>query len=111
MNNTMITLFIALVIATVLVSSTGLALVGVLQMPGNMLDWLPSKIEKIKNPYLRDLFSCTKCVSGQCALWSYVAVVAYSDAFHWFFSPLCGILWICWIIVVTDQAGKRLGYS
>lgn len=103
-----ITIFI---IATILTSSTGLAFAGILQNPGNMLDWLPGRIEKIKNPYIRDLFSCTKCISGQYALWSYIGVVAYSGMFHWFFSPACGVLWICWIIVVTDQAGKRLGYA
>lgn len=99
------------ILATILISSTGLAFAGILQMPGNMLDWLPQHIKKIKNPYVRDLFFCTKCVSGQCALWSYIALVAYSGTFHWFFSPVIGIAWICWIIVVTDQAGKRLGYS
>lgn len=80
-------------------------------MPGNLLDWLPKHIQRIKNPYIRDLFSCMKCVSGQVALWSFVGLMVHMGAWHWFFTPLAGILWICWIIVVTDQVSKLEGYG
>ena len=105
------TIAIIFLITTLLISHTGIAFAGLLQSPGNLLDWLPSRIQKIKNPYLRDLLSCMKCVSGQVALWSFVAVSIVEGIFHPVYSPGLCILWICWIIVVTDQLGKWEGYG
>lgn len=105
------TVLIIFIGSTLLISSTGVAYAGILTRPGNLLDWLPAKVEKIKYPYIRDLFSCGKCISGQVALWSFIGVIVYFELYHWFFTPLAAIIWVSWIITVTDQAMTRLGYS
>lgn len=107
----MIEALILFIIATLVTSHVGIAYASVLTRPGNLLDWLPGKIDKIKNPYLKDLLMCCKCISGQFALWTFVAVSIYSGSFHWFFSPVACIMWICWIVVFTDQANRLEGYA
>lgn len=102
---------ILFLMATILVAHTGIAYAGVLQSPGNLLDWIPGRVQKIKNSYLRDLLTCMKCVSGQVALWSFVIVSIEAGIWHPVYSILAGILWICWVIVVTDQLGKWEGYG
>lgn len=101
-------LFILIVLA---ISHTGIAWAGCLITPGNLLDWLPSRINKIKNTYIQDLLKCPKCISGQCALWVFIAVSFHVEQFHWFFSPAIGLIFISVVIVVTDQLFRRYGYG
>lgn len=104
-------IFIAFLLLTILVSHTGIAYVGILLTPGNMLDWLPKHIQTIKNPYLQDLLTCSKCISGQFALWTFVALSFHYQTFNPILSPMLCIAWISWVIVVTDQLMKRYGYA
>lgn len=97
------------VVGIILVAHIGIAWI-LLCMPGNLFDWFPVKVlQRIRNPYIYDLLSCAKCVSGQAALWSWVVAC--------FYLPLpvpmmivCGLVWICSVIVFTDQMVKRYGY-
>ena len=98
-------------LATILSAHTGIAWSGILLQPGNLLDFLPAKIEKIKSPYLQNLLECPKCMSGQFSLWTYVGFCIYFGIFHWFFSIVFGIAWVCWVIAVTSQLYKIYGYE
>lgn len=105
------TLLIVFIVATLLVSHTGIAWAGILTTPGNLFDWVPAKLQRIKNEYVQDLLSCSKCISGQFAFWTFIGLSVYYDRFHWFFSAFVLIAWVSWVIVVTDQLFKRYGYS
>lgn len=108
LNIVEITLII--IVASWLCAHTGITWSGILLQPGNIFDFLPPKIEKIKSPYIQNLLECPKCISGQFSLWTYVAVSVYFGIFHWFFSIIVGIAWVCWVIALTDQLHKRYGY-
>lgn len=110
-NLTMIDIVLIFILATLLVTHTGITWSGILLQPGNLLDFLPPRIEKIKSPYLQNLLECPKCISGQFALWTYVGVSIHFGIFHWFFSIAFGIAWVCWNIAVTAQLFKHYGYK
>lgn len=97
-------------LATILIAHVGITWSGILLQEGNIFDFLPAKIEKIKSPYIQNLLECPKCISGQFALWTYVAFCIHFDIFHWFFSIVFGIAWVCWVIAVTDQLHRLYGY-
>lgn len=103
----MIDVILYIVLLTILVSHVGIAW-GLLMMPGNLFDWVPGKIQRIKNPYLRDLLTCSKCISGQAALWVIVGAMIYQIDF---ILLVFGLFWIMLVIVVTDQLNKRYGYG
>ena len=107
----MLNLLLMWVATTIVTAHIGIAY-GLLLRPGNLLDRLAPRIEKIKWTVLRDLLSCVKCVSGQAALWLYVW---YCLRFHVKQEAdiliIVGILWISSVIVVTDQLNRRYGYS
>jgi hypothetical protein len=98
------------IVATLLVAHTGITWSGILLQPGNIFDFLPPKIERIKSPYIQNLLECPKCISGQFALWTYVTLSIHFEVFHWFFSIIAGIMWVCWVIAVTDQLHRLYGY-
>ncbi|HUR30134.1 MAG TPA: hypothetical protein VMZ69_01810 [Saprospiraceae bacterium] len=98
-------------LATLLISHIGVTWSGILLQEGNIFDFLPPKIEKIKSPYIQNLLECPKCISGQFALWTYVGTSIHFGIFHWFFSIVLGIAWVCWIIAVTDQLHRLYGYK
>lgn len=105
---TVIEIVIVLIVGIVLVAHVGIAW-NLMCMPGNLFDWVPVKVQKIKNPYLKDLLQCAKCISGQYALWTWVAICFFADL------PVIamiggGIVWISAVIVVTDQGMRRYGY-
>jgi len=108
---TMMDIFLIFFLATLLVTHTGITWSGILLQPGNLLDFLPAKIERIKSSYLQNLLECPKCISGQFALWTYVGTSIYFGVFHWFFSIIVGIAWVCWNIAVTAQLYKIYGYK
>ena len=97
-------------LASLLVSHIGITWSGILLQPGNLFDFLPPKIEKIKSAYIQNLLECPKCVSGQFALWIYVAVSIQFGIFHWFFSIVLGIAWVSWIIALTANLHKAYGF-
>lgn len=98
-------------LATLLISHIGITWSGILLQDGNLLDFLPPKIEKIKNRYIQNLLECHKCISGQFALWTYVGASIHFGIFHWFFSIVLGIAWVCWVIAITTQLYKIYGYK
>ena len=98
-------------LASILCAHTGITWSGILLQPGNMLDFLPSKIEGIKNPYIQNLLECPKCISGQFTLWTYVALSIHYGVFQWFFSIAFGIAWVCWIIALTTVLYKIYGFK
>lgn len=98
-------------LASILCAHTGITWSGILLQPGNLLDFLPSRIERIKSPYLQNLLECPKCISGQFTLWTYVALCIHFQVFHWFFSIAFGIAWVCWIIALTSQLHKMYGFK
>ena len=95
---------------TLLIAHTGITWSGILLQEGNIFDFLPPMIEKIKSPYIQNLLECPKCISGQFALWTYVGASIHFGIFHWFFSIVLGIAWVSWVIAVTDQLHKLYGY-
>lgn len=95
-----------LLIITILVSHTGIAFT-LLMRPGNILDWLAVRIERIRNEYLRQLLTCSKCLSGQVALWT---LLGYAVLIDWK-GLILGWMWVLLVIVLTDQLGRRYGYS
>lgn len=95
------------VILTVLVTHAGIAWT-LLQTPGNLLDWLPQHIQRVRNPYVRDLLSCSKCVSGQAAFWNAVWIMWLANAWQW---SGVAIMWVLMVIVLTDQLNRRYGYA
>lgn len=103
--------FLIFIVATLLTSHIGVAWSGILLQPGNIFDFLPKHIEKIKPKKLQNLFECPKCVSGEFALWSYVALSIHLNVFHWFFSIVIGIAWTCWIIAMTAFFYKLYKYE
>lgn len=105
------TALIIFIIATLIISHVGVAWSGVLLSEGNIFDWLPKYIEKIKPKKLQNLLECPKCVSGQFALWTYVGVSIHYDVFHWFFSIMFGIAWVCWIVAITAWFYKLYDYK
>ena len=107
----MIDIVLFFLLATILIAHTGITWSGILLQPGNLFDFLPPKIEKIKSPYLQNLLECPKCISGQFALWTYVGASIHFDVFHWFFSIVFGIAWVSWVIAVTDQLHRAYGYK
>lgn len=107
----MIDALIIFIIATLLSSHVGVAWSGILLAKGNLFDFLPKYIEKIKPKKLQNLFECPKCISGEFALWTYVALSIRYDIFHWFFSIAFGIAWVCWIIAMTAWFYKLYKYE
>lgn len=102
--------FIIFVFVTIMVAHTGIAW-SLLLSPGSILDWLSPKIHRIRNPYIKDLLTCMKCVSGQVSLWLYVGGCFYLRLSDWPVLIVGGVLWVSWIIVVTDQLAKKEGYA
>lgn len=93
-------------VLTLLIAHTGIGLT-LLQTPGNLLDWLPQHIAKIKNSYIVDLLSCCKCLAGQLAFWNSLWIMYWYNAWQW-----TGVLamWVLLVIVLTDQLNRRYGY-
>lgn len=79
---------------------------------GNLMDWTKPLIAKIKSSYIQDLLTCAKCVSGQAGLWLSVFVWFY---FRPAIDPIgygMGVLvWLCTVIVLTDQLNQKYGYA
>lgn len=107
----MINYLLIFIVATLLVAHVGICWSGILLKPDNILAWLTPHINNIKSTYIQDLLSCHKCVSGQFALWSYVGVSIHFGIFHWFFSIMFGIAWVCWCIVIANQLYKLYKYD
>lgn len=97
-------------LATVLIAHIGITWSGILLQPGNIFDFLPARIERIKSPHLQNLLECPKCISGQFALLTYIVASFQFGIFHWFFSIVFGIGWTLWVIAVTDQLHRLYGY-
>ena len=106
----MIDIILFFLLATLLIAHIGITWSGILLQPGNLFDFLPARIERIKSPYIQNLLECPKCISGQFALWTYVAACIHFDIFHWFFTIVIGIAWVSWVIAVTDQLHRLYGY-
>jgi hypothetical protein len=105
---------IVFIIATLLSSHVGIAWSGVLLAKGNLLDWLPKHIEKIRPKKLQNLFECPKCISGEFALWTYVAIGIHYDIvyeYNWFLVIAFGIAWVFWIIAMTAWFYKIYKYE
>jgi hypothetical protein len=41
----------------------------VLQMPGEILGWVPGRLNRLPTYIAKPLFTCQKCVAGQLSLW------------------------------------------
>jgi hypothetical protein len=109
-SRNVIELIFLFLIITLLIAHIGITWSGILLQPGNLFDFLPPKIEKIKSPHLQNLLECPKCISGQFALWTFVGASIHTGIFHWFFSIVFGIAWVCLVIAVTDQLHRLYGY-
>lgn len=94
-------------ILTIMVAHTGIALVGVMQAPGNILDWFPKWAEQKLPVYIADLVTCGKCISGQVALWTWIiGMIVVGPSSTWW-----GFTWVASVIVLTDQLMRRYGYA
>jgi len=99
------------ILATLLRTHIGITWSGILLQPGNIFDFLPPKIEKIKSPHIQNLLESPKCISGKFALLTYVAVSIHFNIFHWFFSIVLGIAWVSWVIAITAWLHRLYGYK
>src|SRR5688500_19809085 len=88
------------ILATLLITHIGITWSGILLQPGNIFDFLPPKIEKIKSPYIQNLLECPKCISGQFALLTYVAVSIHFNIFDCFFSIVLAFACLDWVIAM-----------
>ena len=103
----MIETVIQFAVLTLLISHAGIGWT-LLQTPGNLLDWVPQHIAKIKNSYIVDLLSCCKCIAGQLALWNGMWIMYWADCWQWTGVVL---MWVMMCIVLTDQFNRRYGYA
>src|SRR5688572_25257755 len=107
-------IIVIFIVATLLCSHVGVAWSGILLQKGNIFDFLPPLIEKIKPKKLQNLFECPKCVSGEFALWTYVAIAFHYDLVYEFNLLLVitfGIAWVCWVIAMTALFYKLYKYE
>lgn len=95
---------------TLAVCHTGIAFI-LMQMPGNILNFIKGPIDGLHNEPLKELLQCQKCVSGQVALWIVIAfAIVQPFGVVWYLWIFGGLLWIPSVIVLTDQLSAKYGY-